>query len=435
MRRWRKRKAVRPPVRLSGRISSLRISAASVRRDRRPQRLGRELCDGLLVKDLAHDRGTLDHGTFVRRRAGRGGRRAAPWIVGGTRHCGEIARCRPAAVLADEQTVVDQHREHLLDEERIALGRLGDSRRDLRRQLAVRPTRFSIRRPHSSSESGSSRTEVAFSLPPPQPGRMSSSSGRARQIEQDRGAARPVGEVLDEIEERRLGPVDVVEDENERSSARERLEERSHGDEAVLGAYRRPRRARSSRPRAGRRPPLPRSAPNARRSLRARLVRRGRVFEPDRLLDGLDQRPERDALAVGEAAAARDERLPRRRLSRNSRTSRDFPTPATPSTVKSWQERSPTACSKASCSRLRSRSRPTIGEASRLAGPCAVSTSCRSRHAPCPSSATTASRSSRRAPSSIRISPGRASRLRCDDPCSGSPVVRRSGRASTAVIT
>ena len=77
------------------------------------------------------------------------------------------------------------------------------------------PTRFAISCVHSSSESGSSRIDVAFSLPPPQPGRASSSSGRARQTSRIGTSARPVGEVLDEVEERRLAPVDVVEDDDE----------------------------------------------------------------------------------------------------------------------------------------------------------------------------------------------------------------------------
>src|SRR6266487_1781701 len=48
---------------------------------------------------------------------------------------------------------------------------------------------------------------------------------------------------------------------------------------------------------------------------------------------------------------------------RNSAASRDFPTPAEPSTVKSWHVRSWTAWAKASRSRLSSVSRPTIGVA------------------------------------------------------------------------
>ena len=52
-----------------------------------------------------------------------------------------------------------------------------------------------------------------------------------------------------------------------------------------------------------------------------------------------------------------------------SATRRDFPTPASPSTVKSWHERSASARSKASSSSRRSRSRPTIGARSRCGRP------------------------------------------------------------------
>ena len=44
-----------------------------------------------------------------------------------------------------------------------------------------------------------------------------------------------------------------------------------------------------------------------------------------------------------------------------SATSRDLPTPAAPRTVSSWQDRCSTACSNASVSCARSRTRPTIG--------------------------------------------------------------------------
>ena len=81
----------------------------------------------------------------------------------------------------------------------------------------------------SSPDSASSRIVVAFSLPPPQPGRSSSSSGRATQSREDRRIPRPVGDVLDQVEEDRLGPLDVVEDHDLRafgSASLEQLAER-----------------------------------------------------------------------------------------------------------------------------------------------------------------------------------------------------------------
>ena len=58
---------------------------------------------------------------------------------------------------------------------------------------------------------------------------------RTRKAEQqDRRVERPVDDVLDEIEERRLGPVQVVEHDDERPLARERLEELPHRPERRL---------------------------------------------------------------------------------------------------------------------------------------------------------------------------------------------------------
>ena len=77
-------------------------------------------------------------------------------------------------------------------------------------------SRLAINSSISSSDSGSSSTLVAFSLPPAQFGRLSRSSGRAMQREQDRSTSREIGDVLDELEEDRLAPLDVVEEADER---------------------------------------------------------------------------------------------------------------------------------------------------------------------------------------------------------------------------
>src|SRR5919108_86718 len=49
---------------------------------------------------------------------------------------------------------------------------------------------------------------------------------------------RPVGDVLDEVEEGRLAPLEVVEDEHQRSPARRRLKQPAHGREGLLRAAR-----------------------------------------------------------------------------------------------------------------------------------------------------------------------------------------------------
>ncbi len=68
----------------------------------------------------------------------------------------------------------------------------------------------------SSSVSGSSRIEVAFSLP--RPSRDVCRAARAARCrQQDRDVARVERDVLDQVEERRLRPVDVVEDDHQRA--------------------------------------------------------------------------------------------------------------------------------------------------------------------------------------------------------------------------
>ena len=45
----------------------------------------------------------------------------------------------------------------------------------------------------------------------------------------------PLGEVLDQVQQEGLGPVDVVEDEHERSATARVLDEAAHGPERLLG--------------------------------------------------------------------------------------------------------------------------------------------------------------------------------------------------------
>ena len=94
----------------------------------------------------------------------------------------------------------------------------------------------------SSSASGDSASVVALSLPPPQPGRRSSSSGRAVPSDEQRHAGRPFGEVVDEVEQPVVRPVQILEDENERAVLRERFEEPRASRRSTL--------ARSPAPRA-----------------------------------------------------------------------------------------------------------------------------------------------------------------------------------------
>ena len=68
---------------------------------------------------------------------------------------------------------------------------------------------------------------VAFSLPPPHAGPLVEQLRPREAEQQDRRAAREVGDVVDQVEERRLAPVDVVEDDDERPLAGGVLEQRA----------------------------------------------------------------------------------------------------------------------------------------------------------------------------------------------------------------
>ena len=203
----------------------------------------------------------------------------------------------------------------------------------------------------SPAESGSSSTVVAFSLPPPQSGRRSSSSGRAMQSSRIGASRLKVGDVLDEIEERLLAPVDVVEARRRAAAPAATASKQLANRPCDLLGRRHERLVAEHGLQCARRP-------RPARALRCRLG-----VGAQQLLQHLDHRPVGDAFAVGEAAAANDGRASSPRGTRA--TSRDLPTPAAPSTVKSWHERSASACASAARRRSSSRSRPTIAPRAR----------------------------------------------------------------------
>jgi hypothetical protein len=122
-------RAVRPEELLADqRTDQAGCLAAKVLGEQVPNRAGVEL--------LADHGGAFDRAALVVGQAfetggeerGDGGR---------DRDRAEIARRDPRAVLPDQHPVVDQHREHLLDEERVAAGRLGQPVRRLGRQTGA----------------------------------------------------------------------------------------------------------------------------------------------------------------------------------------------------------------------------------------------------------------------------------------------------------
>ena len=186
------------------------------------------------MEDLALDGSSLDGGALV----------PAQLIQSRGEECldrrrhrdrSEIPDHHPAPVFAYEEPVVDEHGEHLLDEERVAFGCAGDSSphlvgevgfadevRDQLRALVVgeRLEEDGSRIQLASRPAGSSVEQL-------RPGHAE---------EQDRHSPRPVCEVLDEVEERLLAPVYVVEDDDKWPAGRQSFEEHANGVEAFFDA-------------------------------------------------------------------------------------------------------------------------------------------------------------------------------------------------------
>ena len=81
---------------------------------------------------------------------------------------------------------------------------------------------------------------VELAAAPPWPGVEQLGAGHDQQ--QQRRVARPVGHVLDEIDEGRLGPLQVIDEQDHRPAAGEGLEDLAHRPEGLLGRHRVARR-------------------------------------------------------------------------------------------------------------------------------------------------------------------------------------------------
>ena len=112
---------------------------------------------------------------------------------------------------------------------------------------AAPPGSSTISRAVASDPKGSSRTVVTFSLPPPQVGRALEEVGTGRAEQQEGRIAAPVSYVLDEVEECRLSPVDVLDHDHEWALSGDVFEQLADRPEDLLlgGCFQRqPDRAR-----------------------------------------------------------------------------------------------------------------------------------------------------------------------------------------------
>ena len=350
----------------SGRISSLRTSDSSA--SARPaERRRPSSTTAALVEDLARDRGPLDHARarsslepVEARREQRLDRRrhAAPPTMS------PVAVQRPSSRTSTPSSIsidsisstksgLPSAASAILVATSVGELRRADEVLDQRRALVV-GERLEQRRRRRSACRRPSRAA------------RSSSSGRARQTSRI-GASRAQSARCS-TRSRNVGSPQWMSSKTRTSGWPARAPRTSARTAAK----------RSPRPR--RRPPSPIVAghalarrvsapcsPSRARAISARPASSGESLSssPTTSLTASSERPVRDALAVGQAAPAR-RRAPRRSSSsRNSCTSRDLPTPARPSTVKSWQERSPTRLLEGvvQTSAARARGRPSARRA------------------------------------------------------------------------
>ena len=237
---------------VSGRMRSLRTSEArrGVTCDSSGERL-----DGAAVEDLALDRTSLEHGAL-----------------------GALELVEPRG-----EERLQRRRD---DDLALASPRPSPPSRSTKRGFppaarAIRSRRSSVSLP-GSARRPPFRQRLEPERDRPLRGGARPDSGRARQRSSIGAPRGEQGDVLDQVEEGLLAPLDVVEEADERLPA----------PRAACGT---PRRS-----------PLPRSARPSRRGASGSRPRRRDRRQRVQLLDHLDHRPVGDPLAVGEAAAADD---------------------------------------------------------------------------------------------------------------------------------
>ena len=199
-----------------------------------------------------------------------------------------------------------EHAHRLLDEERIALGLVEQARTHLPGHLVFLEQRVGERLALLARE----RLELdrGRADAPASPARPDVEQLGPREADdQQRALAHPLREMVDQLEQRLLGPVDVLEDHDQRLDVGQLVGELAcrPRDLRLRRARPRPPPSRRRRARAARRSPRRRSTRSA---SRLRRLHRIVVRDPGGRLDHLGQRPVRDALAVRQRAAGEDRR-------------------------------------------------------------------------------------------------------------------------------
>ena len=259
-----------------------------------------QIAHRVLDEHLADHRGRLDHYPFVWSRSSSRAASSA-WMVGGTT-ARSMSGPHASTRFEEDQPLVDQHREELLDEERVSLGGFDDAGPDPFVE-AVPPSRCSATALVSLCE--------PLQLDPRRPGRRRP-LGQAldeliacRADDQDRRVVRELDEVLDQLEE--LVSAQWMSSKrttsgrgraSESNSLRAPQKSSLAGEEAA--------RARSPRPRAPR-PRRRRRAPRASRGRPRSSRARGSQTPGEPPLRGARTYP----VTVGKTAPAEEGRSPR----------------------------------------------------------------------------------------------------------------------------
>jgi hypothetical protein len=228
---------------------------------------------------------------------------------------GRPGRPRPAAVLAAQPALLDQGGQQLLQEQRVALGRLGDrpggrlGQGHRPGQDGQQPGRLGVVQRLQQHGGGVQHA-------PGPAGPLLQELGPGHGDQQDGGAAGVVGHVLDQVEQARLGPVEVVQHDHQGPPAGQQLQQPPErpgrllgrpgrglqpdqlgdpgGDVVAFAFLRAAGRVARSPAVVGQQPAQPGGG----------LGRRVGVGDAGGLADELGHRPVGDPLAVGQAAAA-----------------------------------------------------------------------------------------------------------------------------------
>ena len=236
-----------------------------------------------------------------------------PWIDSGKSSTSPVSVHPPSPL--DQQAAILQHPHVLLRVQADCPRRAPSSACCTSAGSSAWSSSAATSRAVSSPDSGVSESVLAFVLPPAPVLPALEQLGPGRADDQQRHRAGAVSQQVDEVQQRVVGPVDVLEHQHRRAVLGECLEEPPPRRERLRPDH-------CSPPVECRAPPIPTKRPQVphhplaiplvqdhRRDRLARASpRRHRAVvglqDASLRLDHLAQRPERDALAVGERAAA-----------------------------------------------------------------------------------------------------------------------------------